>query len=85
MSHNGQWLDGDEPVGEYFDKHGVDLGRGDGDPDVWGYPGQPRWVGEDRAVVERHYEVKGRGEGYPFNEDIDYDPRLDEDRSGFNE
>lgn len=32
------------------------LGRGLGDPDVFGYPGQKpdhiSWVGEDRAVIE---------------------------------
>lgn len=57
------------------------LGRGAGDGDMKGYPGQPRYIGVDKPRTEHsyHYQVKGRGEGYPWTEGIDYDPRFDED------
>lgn len=59
------------------------LGKGKGDPDIYGYPKPTnvKYIGEDKAVVERHYPITGRGDGYPWSEDqIDYDPRMDEDQ-----
>lgn len=56
------------------------LGRGKGDPDMHGYPGEPKYIGEDKPQIQHHYQVQGRGEGYPWAEGIDYDAALDEDQ-----
>lgn len=55
------------------------LGRGLGDGDQFGYPGQVKYIGTDKAVVVHYkdYESMARGFNYPFDEDIDYDPRID--------
>lgn len=57
------------------------LGRGAGDGDMYGYPGEPKYIGIDPPRVERHmdYETIASGRGYPWEENIDYDPRFDED------
>lgn len=52
------------------------LGKGPGDPDL---PSGGRWIGVDIAKVEIKFDVSARSEGYPWNNDIDYDPRFDED------
>lgn len=40
-----------------------------------------RYIGVDKPKIERHYELKGRGDGYPyFRDTMDYDPRYDEDQ-----
>lgn len=60
------------------------FGRGPGDPDVYGYPGEKpaniRYIGEDRATVQRNYPTTTRREGWPWAADVmDYDPRIDEE------
>jgi hypothetical protein len=49
--------------------------------------GQVRYIGEDKAMVELHrdYSSMTRSNNYPFDEEIDYDPRVDEDRSEHDE
>lgn len=47
-----------------------------GNPDNVGYyPGE-------KPIIERHvdYASMARGFNYPFDEDIDYDPRIDEEQ-----
>lgn len=67
------------------------LGRGLGDPDFhippWDAqlpsrkPPHLKYIGVDKAVVERHYNITGRGEGWPWMaDDIDYNPKFDEDQ-----
>ena len=41
----------------------------------------------DKPIVEHHkdYSAMTRGANYPFDEDIDYDPRIDEPREDWDE
>lgn len=37
-----------------------------------------RYVGKDKPQIQRHYHPTSRREGYPWNTDGDYDPRIDD-------
>lgn len=60
------------------------LGKGPGDPDMHGYPGERQYVGVDKPVVNRTTVAETRRANYPaFKESIDYDPYSDEDFNKF--
>lgn len=64
------------------------LGKGRGDPDLYSYkPAHIKYVGEDKVIVVRYkdYASMARGNNYPFDTEIDYDPRLDEDQEDYDD
>lgn len=56
---------------DYYDEL---LSKGKGDPDTYGYPGEPRYIG-DKPKVDHHYDPINRRE---IN--LDYDAYIDEDQ-----
>lgn len=51
-----------------------------GNPDHVTPPWEKQYIGVDKPKVDKHYQVAGRGEGWPWARDVmDYDPAIDED------
>lgn len=51
------------------------------DPRINDLPAGGKWIGKDKVIVKRHtdYGSMARGNNYPWDDGIDYDPRFDED------